>query len=122
MPANSTVLLVQARRSSLSSEVVRSLSHLPVLVLHLAVLKMAFGILEPKTSLVNVPGTSLLDVHEQAAVDNSQFLKKGKGRNAHVVLIPQPSNDPNDPLNWPLWQRDLLLLLFTVCTLLTIGG
>lgn len=22
--------------------------------------------------------------------------------------IPQPSDDPNDPLNWPLWRRDLI--------------
>jgi hypothetical protein len=83
---------------------------------------MAFGILAPNTKLANVPGTTLLDVHEQAAVDNSRFLKKGTGRNAHVVLIPQPSNDPNDPLNWPLWQRDGLLFLLTMCVLLSIGG
>jgi hypothetical protein len=84
---------------------------------------MAFGILEPKTtSLANVPGTTFLDVHDQATIDNSQCLKKGTGRNAHVVLVPQPSNDPNDPLNWPLWQRDLILVLLSVCTLLTVGG
>jgi hypothetical protein len=22
-----------------------------------------------------------------------------------VVLIPQPSNDPRDPLNWPMWKK-----------------
>jgi hypothetical protein len=22
-----------------------------------------------------------------------------------VVLIPQPTDDPNDPLNWPLWKK-----------------
>ena len=27
------------------------------------------------------------------------LLKKGTGRFAHVVLVPQPSDDPNDPLN-----------------------
>lgn len=68
---------------------------------------MVFGILEPKTSVANVPGTKFLDVHDQVAVDSSQILKKGRGKNAHVVLIPQPSDDPDDPLNWPLWQRDL---------------
>ena len=82
---------------------------------------MAFGILEPKTKLANVPGTTLLDVHEQAAVDQSRVVKRGTGRNAHVVLVPQPSDDPNDPLNWPLWQRDLLLLLVTICVLLCIS-
>lgn len=27
--------------------------------------------------------------------------------------VPQPSDDPNDPLNWPLWKRDLVT--FTLC-------
>lgn len=27
--------------------------------------------------------------------------------------IPQPSDDPNDPLNWPLWRRDLIT--FVLC-------
>ena len=25
-----------------------------------------------------------------------------------IILVPQPSDDPNDPLNWPLWRRDLI--------------
>lgn len=72
---------------------------------------MAFGILEPKDTNAHVPGTTLLDVHEQAAADGSRVLKKGTGRNSHVVLVPQPSDDPNDPLNWPLWRRDMLFVL-----------
>lgn len=24
-----------------------------------------------------------------------------------ILLVPQPSDDPADPLNWPLWKRDL---------------
>lgn len=94
---------------------------------------MAFGILEPKDVSAHVPGTTLLDVHEQARADGSRVLKKGTGRNSHVVLVPQPSDDPNDPLvcvstasyqyhfpevshadksqNWPLWRRDMLLVL-----------
>lgn len=59
---------------------------------------MAFGILEPSDPQAHVPGTSLLDVHEQAVADNSRVLKKGTGRNSHVILVPQPSDDPNDPL------------------------
>ena len=26
-------------------------------------------------------------------------LKHGKGRYSHVILVPQPSDSPNDPLN-----------------------
>ena len=28
-----------------------------------------------------------------------------------IILIPQPSDDPNDPLNWPLWKRDLITFI-----------
>lgn len=38
-------------------------------------------------------------------------LKHGTGKESHIILSPQPSDDPNDPLNWPLWQKDLILLI-----------
>lgn len=50
--------------------------------------------------LAHVPGTVILEedaAHSQAITGG---LKHGTGRNGHIVLIPQPSNDPNDPLNW----------------------
>lgn len=28
--------------------------------------------------------------------------------------MPQPSDDPNDPLNWPLWRRDLITFILSV--------
>lgn len=31
-----------------------------------------------------------------------------------IILVPQPSDDPNDPLNWPLWRRDLILFVLSV--------
>jgi MFS family permease len=34
-------------------------------------------------------------------------IKFGRGKNSKVELIPQPSDDPNDPLNWPRWRKDL---------------
>ncbi|KAF8963907.1 MFS general substrate transporter [Flammula alnicola] len=71
---------------------------------------MAIGILEDK-HLQNVPGTALLSdlgvVHgHQVVIDEATNLKRGNGRFAHVVLIPQPSDDPNDPLNWPRWKKE----------------
>ncbi|CZR68753.1 related to transporter protein HOL1 [Phialocephala subalpina] len=80
---------------------------------------MAFGILEYRGSLEHVPGTAQL---EDVTPENTAHLKKGSGRNADIVLIPQPSNDPNDPLNWPLWQRDLILVLYLFCCLMCVGG
>lgn len=41
------------------------------------------------------------------AADDDSSLKRSSGFNP-VILIPQPSDDPNDPLNWPLWRRDLI--------------
>ncbi|KFY93843.1 hypothetical protein V498_04227 [Pseudogymnoascus sp. VKM F-4517 (FW-2822)] len=84
---------------------------------------MVWGILE-STRLEHVPGTSLLGVDSSAdsAANQSTALKRGKGRHAATVLVPQPSNDGNDPLHWPLWQCDLLFTLYLYCTLLTVGG
>jgi MFS family permease len=28
--------------------------------------------------------------------------------------VPQPSDDPNDPLNWPLWKRDLITFILSM--------
>ena len=52
--------------------------------------------------LEHVPGTDLLsDRHliqgNVVEINEASQLKRGVGRYAHVVLIPQPSNDPNDP-------------------------
>ncbi|KAF5696227.1 hypothetical protein FGLOB1_13686 [Fusarium globosum] len=70
---------------------------------------MAFGVLDPKDGH-HVPGTVNLD--DQATSDNteatSRSLKHATGKNSHIVLVPQPSDDPNDPLNWTLLKRNLV--------------
>ena len=35
-----------------------------------------------------------------------------------IILIPQPSDDPNDPLNWPLWKRDLITFILCFAAIL----
>ncbi|GAB1213973.1 hypothetical protein ATERTT37_003129 [Aspergillus terreus] len=35
-----------------------------------------------------------------------------------ILLVPQPSDDPNDPLNWPLWKRDVTLLILSLVAVL----
>ena len=37
-----------------------------------------------------------------------------KTRDGKHVLIPQPSDDPEDPLNWPEWKKHLILLVIAV--------
>ncbi|KAH8645576.1 major facilitator superfamily domain-containing protein [Ilyonectria robusta] len=84
---------------------------------------MALGVLEHNSGAGHhVPGTVLLDAETNTAELELSDLRKGTGKNAHVILVPQPSNDPNDPLNWPLWQRDCILILFCFCTVLVTGG
>lgn len=51
-----------------------------------------------------------------------QFKDKG---NTDIVLIPQPSDDVNDPLNWPAWKKSLAfstILVFTALVTWVIGG
>lgn len=42
----------------------------------------------------------------EVTLDEASDLKRGTGRNAHIVLNPQPSDDPRDPLNWPRWKKE----------------
>jgi hypothetical protein len=84
---------------------------------------MAFGILSPSNGPHHVGGTSLLDT---SGVDEAPSFapgfELGTGRHSKTVLIPQPSKDPNDPLRWPLWQRDLMFFMYIYCTILCVGG
>ncbi|KEY70079.1 hypothetical protein S7711_07863 [Stachybotrys chartarum IBT 7711] len=74
---------------------------------------MAFGILEPKDNQ-DVPGTTRYfedPIHSQGTEDAAPRLKVDASGKEPIILIPQPSDDPNDPLNWPLWQRDLITFI-----------
>ena len=62
------------------------------------------GILEDH-KLPHVPGTVILEEQAAQSAEVTGGLKHGTGRNADVVLIPQPSDDPNDPLNWPMSKK-----------------
>jgi hypothetical protein len=58
---------------------------------------MALGILEP--SVEHVPGTVYVYQTEQRTaelLESAHHLKKDK--TGRIILVPQPSDDPNDPL------------------------
>lgn len=79
---------------------------------------MGLGVLEDK-HLSHVPGTALLtDVigSDDHGPRGAAALLHGKGKDSDVVLVPQPSNSPNDPLNWPLWKKDLMLFFICIDT------
>ncbi|GAA6002434.1 hypothetical protein JCM10207_001117 [Rhodosporidiobolus poonsookiae] len=67
---------------------------------------MGCWIVENKhTRAGHVPGTSLLDDLKADATtqEGAAHLKRDK---KGIVLVPQPSDDPRDPLNWPTWKRE----------------
>ncbi|KAI1611913.1 serine/threonine kinase 16 [Exophiala viscosa] len=75
---------------------------------------MPFGIVDCK-KLEVVPGTSFMSDQEDLPPEYSavprELLKHGTGRFSHLILIPQPSDSPNDPLNWPQWKKDMILII-----------
>ncbi|KAJ5670271.1 uncharacterized protein N7477_005634 [Penicillium maclennaniae] len=80
---------------------------------------MGLGVLDTKTE--QVPGTSNIYEQDQGAGDQvprTSQLKFDRGSKVPIILVPQPSDDPNDPLNWPLWRRDLILGILSFVTVL----
>jgi hypothetical protein len=61
--------------------------------------------------LPHVPGTVLLNEREAHSEALTQGLKHATGSNSDLILTPQPSEDPNDPLNWPQWEKDFHLAI-----------
>ena len=43
----------------------------------------------------------------------ASHLLKSK-ENSDIVLIPQPTGDPNDPLNWPRWKKTVVFIAMTL--------
>ncbi|KAI9800557.1 MAG: hypothetical protein M1833_003215 [Piccolia ochrophora] len=69
---------------------------------------MGLGILEDR-SMEHVPGTVLLN--ESSTSADTGPANTGLKYDKKTILVPQPSDDPNDPLNWPLWKRDTILVI-----------
>ncbi|RDL40568.1 MFS general substrate transporter [Venustampulla echinocandica] len=75
---------------------------------------MTWGILEDN-HMDLVPGTACMNDQSDVPHEYDQVpravLKHGTGRLAHVILVPQPTDSPNDPLNWSTWKKDGILLI-----------
>jgi hypothetical protein len=91
---------------------------------------MGFWILND-SHLSHVPGTApLADVavtnNNRNSVDSTIYsqvlfadivanllqLRHGSGKDKDIILIPQPSASPRDPLNLPLWRKDFMFFIF----------
>ncbi|KAJ9483384.1 hypothetical protein VN97_g10022 [Penicillium thymicola] len=77
---------------------------------------MGLGVLDDRCGLAQVPGTvALADIdHLYTEGDRSPRLKRGTGKDKDVILAPQPSNNPNDPLNWPYRKKFVILLVMVL--------
>ena len=62
-----------------------------------------------------------LDMHDGYILDVNQ-IRGGKAPKLapdnRTVLIPQPSDDPNDPLNWSQTKKNIVLAVVSACTFL----
>ncbi|KAI0966967.1 major facilitator superfamily transporter [Xylaria arbuscula] len=76
---------------------------------------MGLGILDVPG---HVPGTTRYfddpDRPQTTDTVNARGLKCDYSGPVPIILNPQPSDDPNDPLNWPLWQRDVITFILSL--------
>ncbi|KAF2447159.1 MFS general substrate transporter [Karstenula rhodostoma CBS 690.94] len=75
------------------------------------------GVLEDK-HLHHVPATVILAEEENQRTEATAGLKHGTGKDADVVLIPQPSEDPNDPLNWSTAKKLVIMAVISYGSIL----
>ena len=62
-----------------------------------------------------IPGTvHLVDLEHVMAT------KHATGK-TEIILIPTPSNDPNDPLNWAPWRKKLNTACISMCVIATLS-
>ncbi|KAF2791604.1 MFS general substrate transporter [Melanomma pulvis-pyrius CBS 109.77] len=75
---------------------------------------MPFGILEFHGAGL-VPGTAAMNDQSDLPPElhdlPTEQLKHGTGNFSHIILVPQPSDDPNDPLNWSTLKKDTILCI-----------
>ncbi|GAA5956384.1 hypothetical protein JCM10213_000557 [Rhodosporidiobolus nylandii] len=78
---------------------------------------MAFGIVEPSSlsNPLDAPGTALLEETHTSATD--AFVKHAPGR-PDLVLVPTPSDDPQDPLNWSRLKKEAAYITLLASTVL----
>lgn len=73
---------------------------------------MPLGIIDDN-KIEHVPGTAPLSElnsidAEVAGIDRG-LLKHDKS--GEIVLVPQPSDSPNDPYNWPRWKKEMFTIV-----------
>ncbi|KAI1329762.1 hypothetical protein F5Y16DRAFT_81208 [Xylariaceae sp. FL0255] len=77
----------------------------------------------PQRSIANddapTPVTASTKRLSFTSIDPQRNLKYGQGKQGRIVLSPQPSVDPSDPLNWPQWKKNLNFVALLVMVAIT---
>ncbi|CAG5182844.1 uncharacterized protein ALTATR162_LOCUS10363 [Alternaria atra] len=69
---------------------------------------MGFGILEDR-HMAAPPGTST--INDSGPALDSKVASSELKRDGDIILQPQPSNSPNDPLNWSPSRKECIMIL-----------
>ncbi|KAL2871148.1 major facilitator superfamily domain-containing protein [Aspergillus lucknowensis] len=69
----------------------------------------AFSLSRQQVQDAAPPGTVSLSIHSEQVLHGSSTKHEGE-----LVLTPQPSSDPCDPLNWPTWRKTVVLICMSV--------
>lgn len=87
---------------------------------------MGCGVLDDGTAGTTLPGTVILAARDSASLSDQETsnLKRATGRHRDIILNPQPSDNPNDPLNWPYYQKVVLVVVvaFGSCLCAAVSG
>lgn len=57
--------------------------------------------------MLKIVGSNKRLSYAASVASSRRPIKYGQGKYKHIELVPQPSDDPDDPLNWPLWRKEL---------------
>lgn len=67
-----------------------------------------------RLSLLNLLGFPIMSDPEKRAIEEESSLEESVKLDRHgLPLIPQPSDDPNDPLNWPYRKKIMILVIMS---------
>ncbi|RMX76394.1 hypothetical protein D0869_10762 [Hortaea werneckii] len=67
------------------------------------------------TTVEENPATGYVLDADRITTDDGSLKTANDG---HTILVPQPSENPNDPLNWPWWKKHAVLLTISFVSFL----
>ena len=72
------------------------------------------------TAVDNLGGLHEFKNAEGYVIDASdpEYANLKRARDGHTILLPQPSSDPNDPLNWSRFKKHLILIIISMTAFL----